>query len=202
MGKNILNKKEIPFIISVIFVLALLFFVLNLFSDIKKENTQNEFSPLTVNSTQIDTSNWKVYVSETYHFEIKYPPDLIIYTPYGPEQIEIKNDLRFYVIVAEKLSGTLFFNNKIISIENLSPKEIIIDALHRRCKNFNPESIKWTNITIGGIEGQEASYSEDKDVNKYLPWATVIRNKIVYHIKFVKGSKEEYKQIISEFHFK
>jgi len=171
-------------------------------SDVKKENTKDEISTFSINLNQIDISNWKTYVNEKYCFEIKYPPDLDIYTPYGPEQIEIKNNSRFYVIVVEELSGILSLNGKQTFIKNLSPKELIINALQQRCKNLNSDTIKWSNITIDGIEGEEASYSEDADINKYLPWAAIIKNGIVYHIKFVKGSKQEFQQIISEFHFR
>lgn len=151
--------------------------------------------------TQTTAKGYLEYINKKYGYRIKYPSDLTVNTPYGPEQVEIKDTTRFYTIIASELSGTTNFEGKEREIKDLSPKEIITMELRRRCKESDLTTIVWTEIKIGELEGVEASYSSDVCVNRYLPWFVVIRNGISYHIKFIKGYQDEYRQIITSLHF-
>jgi hypothetical protein len=83
----------------------------------------------------------------------------------------------------------------------MSPKEVITIGLLQKCKKSYLDTITWTNITIGGIAGQEASYSNDQCINSYLPQAAVIKNNFIYYISFINGTQKEYNQILSTFEF-
>jgi len=160
--------------------------------------------------SKIQNVNWKTYINDVYGYEVESSTDLMIKHPYG------KRDIRFIrrfpsvrsagsstccSIVVSELSGFVVIDRQPRPIASLDLKELITLNLRQRCKEADLETIVWTPIEIGGIEGLQASSSSDESLNKYLPWSSVVKNDLLYHIKFIKGSVSEYNQILSTFRF-
>lgn len=146
-------------------------------------------------------NNWKTYKNEKHRFEVQYPPDLDLITPYGEDIIHIKNDSRFYAITTEELSGIVVKDNMYIPFANLSTQEILSMNLQRRCPDAGLESINWVSIKIDGIEGIMAVNSENNCIKKYLPWAAVKKDNKIYHFQFLRGDVDEFNKILSIFRF-
>ncbi|MBC8229038.1 hypothetical protein H8E77_05775 [bacterium] len=160
--------------------------------------------------SKMQNVNWNTYINNEYGYEIESSTDLMIKHPYG------KGDIRFIrkgpsvtsagsstccSIVVSELSGSVVIDRQPRPIASLDLKELIMLNLRQRCKEADLETIVWTPIEIGGIEGLQASSSSDESLNKYLPWSSVVKNDLLYHIKFIKGSVSEYNQILSTFRF-
>ncbi|MFA6353918.1 MAG: hypothetical protein WCW93_03220 [Candidatus Paceibacterota bacterium] len=160
-------------------------------------------------TTQVNTSNWQTFKSAKYGFEIQYPSDLNYYIPNNGESSVIFNNTtqatggsRSYKIIIEEMSGTTMINGVEKQTIDLTPKDMILNALNqRRCNTENSE-INWVSINTGGVEGIEATtQSGNACLQTYLPWAAYKKDNKIYYIESSKASKEEFNQILSTFKF-
>ena len=160
-------------------------------------------TPLSKNLTpDINISTWKIYKDKEYKFALRYPPNFTVKQPYGKGDIRIMKNLEtYYLITISELSGYIMVKEKPTPISALSLKDQLVLQLKQRCPHSSPESVIWRSIDIGGIRGLQASYSDDECIKQYLPWGIVIKNNFCYSIQLIKGSKNEYNQILSTFEF-
>jgi len=149
-----------------------------------------------------DTSTWKVYKDKEYKFTLRYPPNFTVKQPYGKGDIRIMKNLEtYYLITISELSGYVMVKEKPTPISALPLKDKLILQLKRRCPHSSPESVIWESINIGGVRGLQAAHSDDECIKQYLPWSIVIKNNFCCSIQFIKGSINEYNQILSTFKF-
>lgn len=148
-----------------------------------------------------DSSGWKICKNDKHKYAIQSPPDLDFALPYGEDIVQIIGDSRLYLIAVEELSGSVVINGTPKPVESLMPKEIISMALSQRCKSADLGTVIWKPIKIGEMDGLDAVQSSDPCLTTYLPWIVVIKNNLIYHLKFVKGSIDEFNNIVSTFKF-
>ena len=158
---------------------------------------------LSSNTLAANKEGWKIYKNEKHRYEMQLPPDLDLVMPYGEDIVHIKGDSKgdsvFYVIIVTDVPP-IDETQKPISVINLL-KDIISFGLELRCRNVNLETLDWTTVEIGGLEGIEIIRSEDACLKKYLPWAAVKRDNEIYHFQRLRGSEDEFNKIIATVKF-
>jgi len=198
-------RIQIIFIIDIIIVFSATVAIYGCYYSQKKENERAVpiIQNLTSENVQTDTSNWLTFKNKRHYFEISYPVKYKVSNPneIGNIQHLMKDSEIYYSIVESKLSGYVLFEGKPRSVASLNLKEQILLNLSQRCKVSDLNSIKWVTLKLGGVEGIQAYSSNDECINKYLPWSSVIKNEFIYHIKYIKGSVQEYNKIINTFKF-
>ncbi|MFH1392099.1 MAG: hypothetical protein ABIG90_00240 [bacterium] len=149
--------------------------------------------------------DWTPYQDTKYGYEVKCPKGLKPEQPYGEGIVQFvkflkaKTEVYYSVVVSDLSSGLVLVDGKMRTVASLDLKEQIVLNLKQRCKKADLESIVWMPMKIGEIEALQASSSTDECFSKYLPWTSVIKNNLIYHIKFIRGSKEEYDRLLSSF---
>jgi len=143
---------------------------------------------------------WKTYRNEKY--ELKYPKELKPEQPYGEEIVQFikaKTEIYYSIVISDLSSGLVLVDGKPRPVASLDLKAQITLNLKQRCKKADLETIVWNPTKISDIDALQAFSSTDKCLSKYLPWTSMIKNNLIYHIKFTKGSKEEYNKLLSSF---
>jgi hypothetical protein len=153
---------------------------------------------LSTNTLAANKEGWKIYKNEKHRYEIQLPPDLEV-VPYGENTVHIKGGSNFYAIIVTDVPPIDDIQKPISDIDLL--KDIISFGLKLRCRDANLETLDWTTVEIGGLEGIEVIASEDTCLKKYLPWAAVKRDNEIYHFQRLRGSEDEFNEIIATVRF-
>jgi len=198
-------NKKIYTIIGIILVMVLAYTGIAATYYLTKTN-QLEGEQETIDTDKIDyediIKDWKMYRSEEYKFEIKYPPTLTASAFYGPDQINFKkNSEAYYSVGIFELSGEILEDGRKIPLVNLPLKEQLIRMFEIECPDSNFQDINWKSIKLGEIDGLQAFTVNDVCVKRNLPWSSVINHNRRYSIISYKGPTEEYNQILSTFKF-
>jgi len=121
------------------------------------------------NNTLVNTSNWKVYRNEKYHFQIKYPKDLIIK--------EINDSIIvFYQQNYNSFQGKKVYESYRILVE-VRPNETLESWIRKLYKiKINPKQISNGPIStpVGEVAVQKINIKEDLEGYQIHCWAQAI----------------------------
>jgi hypothetical protein len=153
---------------------------------------------LSSNTFAASTEEWTTYKNETQRYEIQVPSDLKV-TAYSENIVHIKGDSSFYAIIVTDVPPIDKTRPVLSDIDLL--QDIISFGLRLRCRNANLDTLNWTAVQIGGLQGIEITSSEDPCLKKHLPWAAVKRDNKIYHFQRLRGPEDTFDKIISTFQF-
>ena len=161
-----LNKtSKILSLILIIGIIAIVF-VIFLKSKLPAQNntTQNNS---TQNNTIVNTSNWKIYRNEKYHFQIKHPKDLII------KEID-DSIIIFYQQNYNSFQSKKIYESYRILVE-VKPNETL-ESWIRKLYKINPKQISNKPIftPVGKVVVQKINIKEGLEGYQIHCWAQAI----------------------------